>query len=80
VDESEVWSSTTAVSRSVFGDDEIVLTRETAAKDIDAWDSLTHVQLVVAIEELFRIRLTTGEVGGLKNVGQLVDLIRARIR
>jgi acyl carrier protein len=80
VNESEIWSSTTAVFRSVFGDDEIVLQRETTAKDVDGWDSLTHVQLVVAIEERFRIRLTTGEVARLENVGQLVDLIRARVR
>jgi acyl carrier protein len=56
------------------------LSRETTAEDIDAWDSLTHVQLVVAIEERFRIRLTTGEIVSLANVGQLLDLIEARVR
>jgi len=76
----DVWAGLTDVFRSVFGDDEIVLTAATAAKDIEGWDSITHVQLVVVIEERFGVHFNTGETAGLKNVGQMVALITARTR
>ncbi len=63
------------IFRQVFEDEEIVLKRETTADDIDAWDSLSHINLVIAIEMEFRIRFALGELQALKNVGNLADLI-----
>lgn len=63
------------VFRDVFDDDEIVVTRETMAKDIDGWDSAMHVTLVVNVEKAFGIRLSSSEIAGFKTVGELVDLV-----
>ena len=58
----------------VFDDDTIVITRLTTANDIDAWDSLSHMNMVMAVEVRFGIRFALGELPSLRNVGDLVDL------
>ena len=65
--------------RMVFGDYEIVVDRTTSAPDVEGWDSLTHINLIVAIEREFKIRFTTAEVQGMKNVGDLIDSIAGKI-
>ncbi len=65
------------VFQDVFEDDEIEITRQTAAKDIEGWDSLTHVRLVVNVEKVFKVRFSSSEVASLQNVGDLIDLIVA---
>lgn len=77
--EEDIWAALTEIFHEIFDDDEIVIRPETTAKDIDEWDSLTHVQLIVAVEERFGIRFNTGEVAGLKSVGQMVALMEARM-
>ncbi|MBR6328020.1 MAG: acyl carrier protein [Lachnospiraceae bacterium] len=67
------------VFRDVFDDDEIELTDETTADDIDAWDSLTHVQLIVAVEKEFSLKFSTVEVMRLKNVGEFIALIDRKL-
>jgi len=67
------------VFRDVFDDDEIELTDETTADDIDAWDSLTHVQLIVAVEKAFGLKFSTVEVMKLKNVGEFIALIDKKL-
>jgi acyl carrier protein len=67
------------IFRQVFEDDDINLNRETTADDIDAWDSLSHMNLVMAIEMEFRIRFALGELQTLKNVGNLADLIDKKL-
>ncbi|MDD2709062.1 MAG: acyl carrier protein [Verrucomicrobiae bacterium] len=64
-----------SVFHEVFEDPLIVIRREMTAKDIPAWDSLMHIQLVVAVEKKFGIRFGTGEVEKLQNVGEMMDLI-----
>ncbi len=59
----------------IFDDPGLQVTRATTADDVPGWDSLTHINLIVAIEKQFKIRFTTGEVTRLKNVGELMDLI-----
>ena len=54
------------------------LASATTADDVPGWDSLTHIDLIVAIEKHFKIRFTTGEVTALKNVGDLMDLIASK--
>jgi acyl carrier protein len=65
----------TSIFRDVFDDDSLILEDEMTADDVETWDSLTHIDLIVVIEREFRIRLTTGEVSGLKSVGQLIALV-----
>lgn len=63
------------VFNEVFQDDETKLIRETSAADIEAWDSLSHVTLVLRVESHFGVRFSSSEIAGLKNVGELVDLV-----
>lgn len=63
------------IFREVFDDETIVLDPQMTAEDIEAWDSLTHFELVMEVETAFGIRLTTGEIAGLESVGQLMELI-----
>jgi acyl carrier protein len=65
----------TELFREVFGDDSIVLQRELTARDIDGWDSMVHLRLILAIERRFGVHLPSTKVAGLKNVGDMIDLI-----
>lgn len=68
------------VFQTVFEDDEIEISNETTADDIDAWDSLTHVQLIVAVEKEFSLKFSTVEVMKLKNVGDFIALIEKKLQ
>jgi acyl carrier protein len=63
----------------VFDDDSIVLTPETTADDIDGWDSLSHMNLISAVELTFKVRFALGELQKLKNVGMLVGLVDKKL-
>jgi acyl carrier protein len=63
----------------VFDDDEIVLSPEMTADDVDGWDSLSHVNLIVTIETRFKIRFTQKELLTFKNVGDLMKSIESKI-
>jgi acyl carrier protein len=67
----ETFRQLEGVFRDVFEDDELVITTQTTARDVKAWDSLMHIQLVTAIEKKFKIRFTLGEIQNFKNVGDL---------
>jgi acyl carrier protein len=66
------------VFRDVFDDDELNITRQTTAKDVEGWDSLMHVTLVVNVERAFKLKFSSSEVAALQTVGELLDLINAR--
>jgi len=65
----------TEVFRDVFDDDSLVVTPETAAGDIEGWDSLMHVTLILNLEKAFKVKFTSTQVASLKNVGDLLKLI-----
>jgi acyl carrier protein len=67
------------IFRDVFDDLSIVLTDEMSAKDIEEWDSLTHIQLIVTTEQQFNIRFMTAEIAELKNVGEFLKLITKKL-
>ncbi len=62
----------------ILDNDDIVLTYNSSANDVDEWDSLNHIQLVVAIEKAFKIRFTSQEIQRWKNVGEMLDCIIAK--
>lgn len=63
----------------VFEDDEIEIGRQTTAADVDDWDSLMHVTLMLEVEKAFGLRFSSVEVADLKNVGELIDLIDHKV-
>ncbi|MBO4375812.1 MAG: acyl carrier protein [Lachnospiraceae bacterium] len=71
----EVFDRVTEVFRDVFDDDSITLTDETTANDIEGWDSLEHVSLMMSIGTEFGIKIPINKVASLENVGQMVDFI-----
>lgn len=75
----EIYNSLNEVFQDVFDDVEIVVCDTTTAEDIEDWDSLEHINLMVAVEKRFNMKFTMPEVTGLKNVGQMVDLILERV-
>jgi acyl carrier protein len=71
----EIHQKLTSVFRDVFDNPKLEISDATTAQDITAWDSIMHVNLIVAVEEAFGITFTTKEVKGLANVGNLIQLI-----
>lgn len=67
------------IFRDVFDDDALIVTGATSARDIEDWDSLTHIQLVTMIEKHFKIRFTIAEITRLKRVQDLLDLIASKL-
>ena len=78
--EKEIYERLDEVFRDVFDDGELTVSAETTADDIDDWDSLSHITLITAVEDEFGIRFKMGEVSGMKNVGEMVDIIKERAK
>lgn len=74
----EIFENLNEVFRDVFDDEDIVVTDATTADDIDEWDSLEHINLIVATEKKFGIKFTMSEVTGMKNVGEMASIIEER--
>ena len=68
------------VFREVFDLDDVVVTRETVADDIEEWDSLEHINLISAVESTFRMKFKMKEVSTMKNVGEMIDIIAERAK
>jgi acyl carrier protein len=75
LNQDEIYRVLTGVFRDLFDDENIVLSPTMDADDIADWDSLAHINLIVAIESRFRIKFKTSEVEGMHNVGHLVEAI-----
>lgn len=67
------------IFRDIFDDEELEIFDEMNAEDLEDWDSLTHIQLIVEIEQEFGIKFTTEEVSESKNVGEFIELINSKI-
>lgn len=80
MDKNTVKSRLTEVFRDVFDDEDIELSEKTTADDIDGWDSLEHITLISAVEKEFKMRFTMKEVSGMKNVGEMMDIIAERAK
>jgi acyl carrier protein len=66
------------IFRDFFRDDSLVITSETSAKDIEGWDSLAHITLIVTIEKKFGIKFKLAELHEVRNVGDILTLINAK--
>lgn len=74
-----VYEQLTSIFRDVFDDDSIVLTPTTTAADIDGWDSVGHVSLILAIEARLKLKFKTTEIESLHNVGELVGVVEYKL-
>ncbi|HEY0339913.1 MAG TPA: acyl carrier protein [Steroidobacteraceae bacterium] len=77
--DAQIYARLETVFHDVFDDDDIKLTPALTAEDVDGWDSLTHIRLMLSVEKAFKIKFSTSELGSLRNVGDLVGLIRKRV-
>ena len=72
---SEIIKKLERIFRDIFDEEDLGISNETTAEDIEDWDSLAHIQLVLAIEKDFNVKFALGELQTLQNVGDMVDLI-----
>jgi acyl carrier protein len=80
MERAEILEKVNDIFTGELDNPDILLKDETTANDVAEWDSLNHIQLVVAIEKKFGIRFKSGEIQSWKNVGELVDSISAKIK
>jgi acyl carrier protein len=80
LDKSLVESRLATILRETFNHPNLELRDDLTAADVEEWDSLSHVDLIVAVESDFGIRLTTADVRGLRNVGDFVKIIATKAK
>jgi acyl carrier protein len=67
------------IFQEVFDDDQLQVTSLATAKDVDGWDSFSHIRLVLAVEQAFSVKFSAREINKLKNVGEFVTLIQSKL-
>jgi acyl carrier protein len=77
--EAEIAFRLTQLMREAFGDDSVTAVRSLSPLDTDAWDSVNHLKLMIETEAAFDVSFAAVEIGRLKNVGELIDLIRSKL-
>lgn len=80
MDRTEIMERITEIFRDVFDDDSLIIKDETNSEDIEDWDSLEHINLVLAMEKDFGLKFNLKEVGELANVGEMADLIERKLK
>ena len=78
MDKNNIMTRLTEIFRDVFDDNSIVINENTTSNDIDEWDSIEHINLIGAVEEEFKLRFKMKELSGMKNVGEMIDIICER--
>ena len=78
MEDAIVYERLSNIFQNIFDDDSIVVTPTLSAQDVDGWDSLTHIRLLLTVEKSFKVKFTTTEINKLENVQGLVELIQAR--
>jgi acyl carrier protein len=80
MEKTDILAKVQNIFRDVLDEDTIVLTSQTTADDIEEWDSLTHIQLVVVIEKTLKIKFTSKEILSWKNIGEMIDCIGTKMQ
>lgn len=68
-----VLTQVNEIFKDILENDQLNIQNKTTADDVEEWDSLSHIQLIVAIEKYYQIRFTTSEINNFKNVGEMCD-------
>ena len=74
--QAEIMSKLTLIFQNVFDDDTLELSRSTTAEDIEEWDSLNQIKIILAAQTAFGVKLPASQINKLKNVGEMVDLLK----
>jgi acyl carrier protein len=80
VHHTEILSRINVLIRDIFDEDDLVVTDDTIAEEVDAWDSANHIRLMLAIMEEFNIEFNGREINASENVGELVDLVASKLK
>ena len=72
----QILDQITKIFRSIFKDNSIIVNEATSAQDIDDWDSLNNIQIVIAVEKHFKVRFKSSEIRTWKNVGEMINSIQ----
>jgi len=76
---SEIYSGLTTIFRNIFDDESIVLKPTTTVNDIADWDSLNHINIIVAAETKFGVKFKTAEIESLQTIETLAGLIESKL-
>jgi acyl carrier protein len=79
MDSASIISELTPIFQDVLDLPDLVLVLASSSSTVEGWDSLAHVNLVVAIEKHYKLKFSLGELEGLKNVGEMADLIARKL-
>lgn len=77
---NEIMERLNEVFRDVFDDKRLVVDEYTTSDDIEDWDSLEHINLIAAVEQEFKMKFKMKEVSGMKNVGEMAEIVRERAK
>ena len=75
MNKEEILKTINTILCDIFADQTLVVTEATSAQNIEHWDSITHVNILMTVERTFKIRFSLGEIKQLRNVGEMVNLI-----
>jgi len=78
MDVAEIYRTLTDIFHDVFGDDSISVLPDLTANDVDEWDSLTHIRLILTVEKAFNVKFSASEISKPKKVEDLVELIHSK--
>ncbi|TSJ43684.1 acyl carrier protein [Mucilaginibacter corticis] len=79
MEQTEILAKVQDIFRDVLDNEDIVLTPQTTADDVEDWDSLSHIQLIVAIEKAFKIKFTSKEILSWSNVSEMTESIAGKL-
>tara|TARA_X000000950_G_C13771198_1_gene601087 strand:- start:458 stop:706 length:249 start_codon:yes stop_codon:yes gene_type:complete len=78
--DEEINSKLIYLFRSVFKNEQLTITKDLTANDVEGWDSITHLSLITELEKMFSIEINGFDVMGLNNVGDLIGLINRKLK
>ena len=78
MEKNEIVSRLTPIFRDVFNNDTLVVSEGMTAKDVPTWDSLSNINMIIAVEKAFGVKFRIKDVRALKNVGELLELIKRK--